>query len=83
MLTWALQVYDTRDEKCYQWIRKSLVRADTLEDAVTKVKDLLLWPFSEVQETLAGDEAQFLWAEKNLQADLWLLERENEEVEYV
>ena len=76
MRKWALQVYDSRDE--YGWIRKTYFPAVDFEAAVEHAKDVLLWPFGAVQETLAGDEAQFVWHEKNLQADLWLLDDEEE-----
>ena len=75
MYTWLLQVNDMRED--IGWVRRVTFDAETLHKAVTIAKDYhLLWPHGSVQCNEYGDEAQFFWHEKQLEASLSVVEDE-------
>jgi hypothetical protein len=74
---WLLQVNDMRED--IGWVRRIRFNARTLEEAVRVAKDIyLLWPHGSVQCNEYGDEAQFFWHEKQLEASLSIVEDEEE-----
>jgi len=77
MYKWILQVNDMRED--IGWVRRVEFYADSLEKAVVQAKDMhLLWPHGSVQCNEYGDEAEFIWHEKQLKASLSFVEDEEE-----